>query len=64
MSGILAGVLGLVILLILLFMGMHIGLAMALLTYPLYKGILNSRKKKYSDRIFSLSEKIMNQKAE
>lgn len=40
------------------------GLAMALLTSPLYKGVLNSRKKKYSDQIVSLSEKIMNQKAE
>jgi len=37
-----------------------IGLGMALLTYPLYKGILNSRKKKYGAEILNLSEKIMN----
>ena len=36
------------------------GLVMALLTYPMYKGILNSRKKKYGDEILKLSEKIMN----
>lgn len=38
-----------------------VGLAMALLTYPIHKGILNSRKKKYAERILQLSEKIMNQ---
>ena len=37
-----------------------VGLCMAILTYPIYKGILNSRKKKFSAEIFSLSEKIMN----
>ena len=37
-----------------------VGLGMALLTYPIYKGILNSRKKKYSAEILSLSDKIMN----
>ena len=37
-----------------------VGLGMALLTYPIYKGILNSRKKKYSDEILKLSEKILN----
>ena len=37
-----------------------LGLGMALLTYPIYKGILNSRKKKYSAEILALSEKIMN----
>ena len=37
-----------------------VGLAMALLTYPVYKKILDSRKKKYSDEILSLSERIMN----
>ena len=36
------------------------GLGMALFTYPMYKGILNSRKKKYADEIITLSEKIMN----
>ena len=37
-----------------------IGLGMALLTYPMYKAILNSRKKKYGAEILELSEKIMN----
>lgn len=36
-----------------------VGLAMALLNYPIFQGILNSRKKKYADKILSLSEKIM-----
>ena len=37
-----------------------VGLGMALLTYPIYKGILNSRKKKYVADILALSDKIMN----
>ena len=37
-----------------------LGLGMALLTYPIYKRILNSRKKKYSAEVLSLSDKIMN----
>ena len=37
-----------------------VGLGMALLTYPIYKGILNARKKKYGAQIIALSEKIMN----
>ena len=37
------------------------GLGMALLTYPMYKGILASRKKKYGAEILKLSEKIMNE---
>ena len=36
------------------------GLGMALSTYPIYKKILNSRKKKYAGEILALSEKIMN----
>ena len=36
-----------------------VGLAMALLTYPIYKGILNGRKKKYGPQILKLSEKLM-----
>ena len=36
-----------------------VGLGMALLTYPMYKGILNSRKKKYGAEILTLSDKIM-----
>lgn len=37
-----------------------IGLIMVLLNYPIYKGILSSRKKKYAEQILKLSEKIMN----
>ena len=37
-----------------------VGMAMALINYPIYKGILNSRKKKYGAEIIKLSEKIMN----
>ena len=36
-----------------------VGLLMALINYPLYKGILNSRKNKYADQIMKLSDKIM-----
>ena len=38
-----------------------LGLGMALLTYPIYKSILDSRKKKYGAEILALSDKIMNQ---
>ena len=41
-----------------------VGLAMAVLTYPMYKGILNSRRKKYSAEILELSEKILNNQGE
>ena len=37
-----------------------VGLGMSLLTYPIYKAILNSRKKKYGAEIIELSDKIMN----
>ena len=36
-----------------------VGMGMALTTYPIYKRILNSRKKKYAPEIMALSEKIM-----
>lgn len=36
-----------------------VGMGMALSTYPIYKGILNSRKKRYADEILKLREKIM-----
>lgn len=36
------------------------GLAMALVNYPIFKRILNARKKKYGAEILALSEKIMN----
>lgn len=37
------------------------GLIMALINYPVYKKLLDFRKKKYSDEIIKLSEKIINQ---
>ena len=36
-----------------------IGMAMALLNYPIYKKILASRKAKYADRIIALSDDLM-----
>ena len=36
-----------------------VGLGLALTTYPIYKGMLNSRKKKYAPEIMKLSDKIM-----
>jgi len=36
-----------------------LGMGMALLTYPIYKGILSKRKKKYAPQILELSEKMM-----
>lgn len=36
-----------------------VGMLMAVATFPIYKSILSSRRKKYSDRILSLSEKII-----
>ena len=35
------------------------GLTMVLTTYPIYKKILNSRKKKYAHQIVELSDRIM-----
>ena len=37
-----------------------VGMGMALSTYPIYKKILDSRKKKYAPEIMKLSERIMN----
>ena len=36
------------------------GLALSLLNYPIYKKLLASRKKKYADKIISLSDQLMN----
>ena len=36
-----------------------VGMGMALTTYPIYKRILNTRKKKYAPQIMALSEKLM-----
>ena len=35
-----------------------VGMVMALTTYPIYKKILNSRKKKYAHQIMELSDRI------
>ena len=37
-----------------------VGMVLALVNYPMYKGILNNRKKKYGADILALSDKIMN----
>lgn len=39
-----------------------VGMVIAIINYPIFKGILSSRRKKYSDRIISLSDEIMNGK--
>ena len=36
-----------------------LGLGMALFTYPIYKRILNSRKKKYASKILDLSKRVL-----
>ena len=36
-----------------------VGMGMAFINYPIYKGILNARRKKYAGRIIELSDKIM-----
>lgn len=35
------------------------GMLMAIVNYPIYKGILGARRKKYADQIIALSDKIM-----
>ena len=37
-----------------------VGMILALVNYPIYKGILGARKKKYGEKILALSDKIMN----
>ena len=36
-----------------------VGMLMTIINYPIYKGILGSRRKKYADKIIALSNKIM-----
>ncbi|MBE5964689.1 MAG: hypothetical protein E7252_07100 [Lachnospira sp.] len=36
-----------------------LGIAMAIVNYPIYKNILDSRKKKYAEQILKLSEKLI-----
>ena len=35
-----------------------VGMLMAIINYPVYKGILVSRRRKYADKIIALSDKI------
>ncbi len=39
-----------------------VGLLLAIINYPIYKGILGSRKKKYAGKILELSDKIIENK--
>ncbi len=36
-----------------------IGMILAIINYPIYKGILGSRRKKYADKIIALSDELM-----
>ena len=36
-----------------------VGMLMAIINYPIYKGILGARRKKYADKIIALSDNIM-----
>lgn len=36
-----------------------VGLLMAIINYPIFKGILTARKKKYAEQILNLSDSIM-----
>ncbi len=38
------------------------GMAMAIINYPIYKAVLNHRRKKYAKSIFELSDKIVGNK--
>lgn len=39
-----------------------VGMVMAIINYPIYKNMLNARRKKYADKVIALSDKIMNNK--
>jgi hypothetical protein len=38
-----------------------VGMALAIVNYPIYKGILTSRKKKYAERVLELSNKVLSE---
>lgn len=38
-----------------------LGMVMAIANYPIYKGILGSRRKKYAEQIITLSDKVMSE---
>ena len=37
-----------------------VGMFMAIINYPIFKGILGARRRKYADQIIALSNRIMN----
>lgn len=41
-----------------------VGMFIAIINYPIYKGILGSRRKKYADKIIELSNEIMEREGE
>lgn len=41
-----------------------VGMCMAIANYPIYQGILRARRKKYADKIITLSEKIIQEERE
>jgi hypothetical protein len=41
-----------------------IGMLIAVINYPIYKRILNARRRKYADKIITLSDEIMKEKGE
>ena len=38
-----------------------VGLVLAVANYPVYKGVLNARRKKYAEQIIALSEQLLQQ---
>ena len=40
-----------------------VGMIMAIVNYPIYKGILTSRRKKYAEQIIAVSNQIMKEEA-
>lgn len=38
-----------------------VGMVLAIVNYPIYKGILSSRKNKYADKVLALSNKILSE---
>ena len=38
-----------------------VGMVLAIVNYPIYKGILTARKKKYADKVLELSNKILSE---
>ena len=36
-----------------------VGMIMVIVNYPIYKGILRARRKKYADKIIAISDQLM-----